>query len=202
MNMSERAALPALAVILLAALLWGGLGGESSHTAGWALQNGDIVFIRARTWRSFVMRAADGDFSHVGIVRFAEGVYAGPCVIHAKPEAKTVKMEPAADFFSGAEHAAAYRPRGRRAAEAASLEALGYFERRTPFYKQFDISDEARLYCTELVWLAYKRAGLDLGEGSEDFLSGVPMYGKVLLPSRLSGSACLEKVADTANTLR
>jgi hypothetical protein len=107
-------------------------------------------------------------------------------------------MEPAADFFSGVERAAAYRPREGRAAEPASREAVGYFERKTLFDRQFDISDGERVYCTELVWLAYKRAGLDLGEGTEDFLSDVPIYGKVLLPSRLSGSSHLEKIEDTA----
>ncbi|MDR0616433.1 MAG: hypothetical protein LBG29_06445 [Synergistaceae bacterium] len=154
-----------------------------------------MIFIRARTWRSLVMRAADGDFSHAGIVRLVNGL---PCVIHAEPASKAVKMAPAADFFSGADRAAAYRPRGCRTAEAASREAMGYFERQTPFDSQFDISDGGRLYCTELVWRAYKHAGLDLGGGSADFLSAVPLYGKVLLPSRLSESACLEKVADTA----
>jgi hypothetical protein len=181
--------------VFFVAWLWGGFGDEGGRATGWSLQNGDIVFIRARTWRSFVMRATDGEFSHVGIVRLVGGA---PYVVHADPDGEAVEMEPAADFFSGVERAAAYRPREGRAADSASREAVGYFERKTLFDRQFDISDGERVYCTELVWLAYKRAGFNLGEGTEDFLSDVPIYGKVLLPSRLSGSLHLEKIEDTA----
>lgn len=185
------------ALVLFTAWLWlcSDFGGIRERTASWALQNGDVVFIRARTWRSFAVRAVDGCFSHVGLVRVAGGV---PYVVHASPEGESVRMDLAEDFFSPADHAALYRPRDRRAAESASREALGYFERSTPFDRRFDISDDARLYCTELVWRAYKRVGLDLSGGT-DFLSGVPVYGLVLLPEGLRGSAGLEKVVDTVD---
>jgi hypothetical protein len=99
-------------------------------------------------------------------------------------------------FFSpaAAERAEVRRPDARKAAEAASREALGFYERRIPFDRRFDISDEKSVYCTELVWLAYKRAGLDLSEGTADFLAEVPLYGKVLLPSRLGESVHLKKI--------
>ena len=160
-------------------------------------QNGDLVFILGKTWRSSVVRFFDTeDYSHVGIIRFVYGV---PKVIHAEPNTSIVRIESVEDFLSpsNARRAGVYRLRSDRfakIAEAASLEALGYFERRVPFDHRFDILCNNKLYCTELVWLAYKHAGIDLGEGEADFLHDSALFGKVLLPGRLSRSAHLIKI--------
>ncbi|MDR1873947.1 MAG: hypothetical protein LBQ90_02885, partial [Synergistaceae bacterium] len=88
-------------------------------------RNGDVVFIRGRTWRSFLVRftEASNDFSHVGIVCIVDGF---PYVVHATPEAETVRLERAEDFLSPAnvDRAAVYRlDREALRAEAASREA-------------------------------------------------------------------------------
>lgn len=160
-----------------------------------SFQNGDLVFVRGRTWRSCIVRLFDvtDDFSHVGIVRIADGA---PKVIHASPEADVVQLESMEDFLSPAniDHAGVYRlQNGQCIAEAASLEALGYFERGVSFDHRFNILLNDMLYCTELVWLAYKRAGIDLGEGESDFLYDAAIFGEVLLPGRLSKSRRLIK---------
>jgi hypothetical protein len=162
------------------------------------LRDGDLVFVRGRSWRSWLVRTAGEpeDFSHVGIVVTEGGK---PRVLHAKPNAETVQIESVDDFLSASRvgRAGVYRVKSDGGeGKIASAEALGYFEDRKPFDGQFDISNGDRLYCTELVWLAYKRAGIDLGLGDPNFLFDSKLYGKVLLPFRLSESACLAKVAD------
>ena len=158
-----------------------------------AFQNGDLIFIRGRTWRSWFVRFFDAeDFSHVGIVRFVDGV---PKVVHVAPEADMVRIESVGDFLSSnIDHVSVYRLKDRRFSETASMEALGYFERGISFDHRFDIFCNDKLYCTELVWLVYKRAGVDLGEGEADFLYDSVPFGKVLLPGRLSKSRRLIKV--------
>jgi uncharacterized protein YycO len=159
-------------------------------------RNGDVVFIRGRTWRSFLVRFAEAsnDFSHVGIVSIVDGV---PYVVHATPDAEVVRLERAEDFLSpaNADRAAVYRlDREALRAEAASREARNYFERGISFDHRFDIANGDRLYCTELVWRAFKAAGVELGEGKENFLYDSKVYGEVLLPQALS--ECLRHVRD------
>jgi hypothetical protein len=161
--------------------------------------DGDIIFIRGRTWRSFFVAVAEmrsDDFSHVGIVRI---VGETPYVIHAAPEAETVKLESVDDFLSPAKanHIGLYRLKDESClAERAAAEAWRWLEKGTPFDHAFDLSSDARLYCTELVWLAYKRAGVDLSEAELDFLYDIPFHGKVILPARLSRSGLLMRIND------
>jgi uncharacterized protein YycO len=108
-----------------------------------------------------------------------------------------VRLERAEDFLSPAnvDRAAVYRlDREALRAEAASREAWSYFERGIAFDHRFDIVNEDRLYCTELVWRAFRAAGVELGEGKMDFLCDSKVYGKVLLPQALS--ECLSHVLD------
>jgi hypothetical protein len=156
-------------------------------------QDGDLVFIRGKTWRSWLVRFMEvsGDFSHVGIVRIVNGL---PHVIHATPDAEVVQLERVEDFLSPAkaDRAGVYRlNENRHLAEAASREAWNTFEQKTPFDHRFDILNEDKLYCTELVWLVFKRAGVDLGKGNANFLYESKLYGKVLLPSQLTRSNVL-----------
>jgi len=161
-----------------------------------SFQNGDLVFMRGRTWRSWFVRFIDDvdDFSHVGIVRFVNGV---PNVIHAAPEAEVVQLESIGDFLSHSDtdNVGIYRLiNGQLFADEASLEAWNYFVRGTSFDHKFDILRDETLYCTELVWRAYVNAGIDLSEGEEDFLYDAIIYGKVLLPKRLSMCRRLAKI--------
>ncbi|MDR0653575.1 MAG: hypothetical protein LBG12_09770 [Synergistaceae bacterium] len=160
-------------------------------------QNGDLVFIRGRTWRSFFVRFFErtNDFSHVGIVRFVNDI---SCVIHATPEANAVRLDRIEDFSSPrkADSVAVYRLKVSPSfAEAASKEALSYFERGISFDHRFDTFNNDRLYCTELVWLAFKHAGIDLSERVVDFFYDSVLYGKVLLPERLSKNFRLEQLS-------
>ncbi len=161
-------------------------------------RTGDIVFVRGRSWRSHVVRLLDrdnGDFSHVGLVRVEQGA---PYVIHATPtpsegsKAGSVRREELSDFLSSDRIAQAGLFRLRQdpggVAEAAASVAHAFATRGAPFDHKFDLSMAEALYCTELVWRAYRQVGVELVDTGPD--------GKtILLPSALRESVYLEEIA-------
>ncbi|MBL3538993.1 YiiX/YebB-like N1pC/P60 family cysteine hydrolase [Aminivibrio sp.] len=161
-------------------------------------QNGDIIFVNGKSWRSKALLfffKSPADYFHSGMVRWSGGV---PYVVHASPESDWVEMEPLAEFLSPfeIERAAVYRLKGKKKdAGRASGEALEFFLEKRSFDGSFDKHDEEALYCTELIWKACEKAGIDLfGEGMSSYFTPVPFYGNVLFPSDLAGSPLLEKV--------
>jgi hypothetical protein len=64
-----------------------------------------------------------------------------------------------------------------------------------PFDARLDMTDARALYCTELVWLSYKQAGIDLLGGHFDDLN-LPLvgHGYYILPSSLVNSHWLYQV--------
>jgi hypothetical protein len=134
-----------------------------------AVQTGDLVLRRGRSLVSRAVLLSDvrGAYSHVGVaLRRGDSVW----VVHVAPATQTdrgmVVREPLAVYL-GADRAAAaglYRSDALAGAMRDSLEAVlrDYARRRLPFDDDFDLDTPARLYCTELVWLAYRHAGLEL----------------------------------------
>jgi len=158
-----------------------------------AAQSGDLIFRRGRSLISRAVLSADGhsEFSHVGIV-FASN--RAVWVIHAKPPENGalggVVSEPL-DVFLGVSEASAaalYRPNNSRAADLAASFALGYAHTHVPFDSDFDLSTSREMYCTEMVWRAYRRAGLDLVTPKHD--------EKYLLPSKIQRSPHLHLVKE------
>ena len=162
-----------------------------------AFQTGDMLFVQGTSWRSRVVLLLGGDsnFSHVGLIRRRNGT---PFVIHAAPTATSthengaVTAEPLRDFLSTARvsQAALYRVRGRRAtAQRAASAAQTYAARALPFDHDFDATTPGTLYCTELIWRAYRAAGLRLPETFS------ATTGDPLLPTALRRSRRLSEVA-------
>lgn len=163
------------------------------------LREGDIVFRRGRSVLSNVVLSADAaaGFSHVGLLRWTGRGFE---VIHAIPgeghgSLGGVVAEPLEEFFAPAvaEHFAVYRPRAAGVGPVAARAAARLLNR--PFDHRFDLATDSHLYCTELVWLAYLRAGVDLTDGELDELD-IPLHrGSVLLLSRLQESRHLVPIA-------
>lgn len=150
-------------------------GARSGRPALPPLREGDLLVRRGRGLLSDLFRRVGGKealYSHVGIVHLGGGE---PRVIHTVASELSgrghARVDPLHSFLSEdrADAAALYRPVGAspevlRSAVEAALEMAAL---QTPFDTAFDLETEDRLYCTELVQLAYRRAGLPLVEASQ-----------------------------------
>ncbi|MEF8816585.1 MAG: YiiX/YebB-like N1pC/P60 family cysteine hydrolase [Salinibacter sp.] len=173
-------------VCVIAAVVWA--GAESSSPGGARdpddaldvqdtsqFRTGDLLFVRGTSWQSRIVLFLDGyiedygsHFSHVGMVWRRNG---RAYVIHASPKSLlgvqddgSVRLEPLRQFLSAAHisRAALYRVgvEDPRTAERAATMAREYVNRALPYDRVFDASTPGALYCTELVWRAYRAAGL------------------------------------------
>jgi len=158
-------------------------------------RSGDIIFRRGVSAESYAVRSLDGEFaySHVGIIqRNGSDIE----VIHAsygeegQPE-DGVMIEPIESFLKPESASAAAVLRVTEGSNKAPLTALReaehFLKDATPFDDAFDLNTPDKLYCTELVWLAYKRAGIDLVDSKFDNLPLLigGMNRPYLLPSSL-----------------
>lgn len=110
-------------------------------------------------------------YSHIGILHY-DSLHAEWQVIHAVPgedEPELVKAEPVALFFS---HERARNGAWARVdspdsiAQRAVQYALRKVEEKILFDNNYLLEDSTELYCTELVWRAYKAQGLDISNGN------------------------------------
>ena len=162
-------------LILAGTLLCSCGGAEQPRPAtllptGFTPQPGDIVLRRGSGMASRAVLLADrgGRYSHAGLVVDSAGV---PMVIHAVPgepdfpgDVDRVKLETPAQFFSPAraECGAVLRPRSPLAGRRAARAAWAVYRRGTRFDHSYDDADTLRMYCTELVLHAYRRADAPL----------------------------------------
>lgn len=166
------------------------------------LRDGDILFRRGKEAISEVVLDLDprSDFSHVGIVVIRAGE---AWVVHAVPaegagEENAVKLEPVSRFLAADRSSgmAAYRLHDvldHTSAELAAREALRLAQANTPFDNAFDLDTPDRLYCTELIWHVFRKAGIDLvlKPPSKRFLL---WSGRYIPPSTLQASPFIERI--------
>lgn len=162
-------------------------------------REGDVILRRRTGILSRAAQLADGDagYSHAGIVVLIAGKH---WVVHASPavdgqEGGVTVAETIEDFERGAKAMALYRlnPPDTIVARLAAIAAIGYALRRAPFDARFDLTEDEKLYCTELVWRAFQAAGrsiADPGKANRFFTSG----GAILL-SQIQNSESLNMVA-------
>lgn len=167
------------------------------------LRDGDIIFRRGKSAISEVVTGIDpkSTYSHVGIVVLEQAI---PMVVHAVPaeapgEREAVKVEPVSRFIAvdRASGFAIYRMRdsGDNASIShfAAMEALRLARANTPFDYAYDLDTPDKLYCTELVWRAFRKAGIDLAPAPPSkrlFL----WSGRYIPPSLLQTSPLIERV--------
>jgi hypothetical protein len=145
-------------------------------------ETGDLVFRRGSGVRSQAVLQGDpqSPYSHVGLVVRED---AERWVIHALPGAGVVR-EHLDDFLAEARLAALYRVEGlsdaeREGVRVAALEMLG-----RPFDDALDLSNPEALYCTELVWLAFRNVGVELVDAPRPIR--LPLVTRrVILPGQL-----------------
>lgn len=165
---------------------------------------GDIVFRRGHDVTSHLVLVLDpaSRYSHVGIVAESEGV----SIVHAAPaegpdERDGVRVQSLAAFLAPARASAVavFRLDDAAVANAAEVArraaqvAVTIASHRPGFDGAFDLRSRDRYYCTELVWQAFREAGVNLVPRF-DVLS-VPLLSRdVILPSTLKNSPTLKRV--------
>jgi hypothetical protein len=201
-----RGARIALAFLGLGSLALAGLHSHppldlEARSGDWRLRfeaadfaSGDLIFRRGRSLVSRVVLAVDGgsEYSHVGLISVTGGqVWVLHTVPPEEPEQSGGTLaEPLSVFLSPdkATAAALYRPRDSGA--AAERAAWRFVRAHKPFDSAFDLSTPNELYCTEMVWRAYREAGIDLAPPDPD------RKEKYLLPSRLLRSPYLRRIQE------
>lgn len=140
---------------------------------------GDLLFRHGTGFFSqYFMKAGSkpSPYSHIGLIANHDGQLV---VLHAEASEFTgiggVKVEPLEIFLSleNARKAAVYRVTAtHKQRQKAVNYAFGAYIRKVPFDTAFDAFDQSRLYCTELVWQAYRSAGLDLAPVMDQIIVG------------------------------
>ena len=163
---------------------------------------GDVLFRRGEGILSNVVLHVDnGRYSHVGIAVDSAGVI---MVVHAVPaepdyagDPDRVKMDRLETFYSReyAVNGEITRIADRSAAKAASLEAIRLYRQKILFDHDYDSSDTTRLYCSELVENAYRKAGVSLADNRRHDYN-VPGFSvmQVITPSDLYASPLLASI--------
>lgn len=133
------------------------------------LQNGDLIFREGPSLNSKIVKSMiDSKFSHVRIVYKSKGRW---MVIHSVPdesesdETDFVKCEPIESFLdpSKAKSSKFMRVKcNNQQALNAVKYAISKADKKTLFDNDYDLNDTTRLYCTGLVWQAYKHQGINL----------------------------------------
>jgi len=128
------------------------------------VRDGDIIFHSSRSEQSaLIRRATHSEYTHVGLIFIRNG---RPEVLEA---VGPVKYTPLAEWIARGEKGRCVVKRLCAGEHALTPEAAGRLRRaaesylRLPYDRLFLWSDD-RIYCSELVWKAYREAtGLELG---------------------------------------
>lgn len=166
------------------------------------LENGDIIFRRGTSFVSNMVLMADksSPYSHAGIIKIIDGKY---FVIHSVPaeeigEKDLTKIDPLINFLKRDRSTAIaiYRLRNKNntLTNLASENAFNYALQKTPFDSDFNSLDDSRLYCTELVWKSYLRAGIDLIDDNFEEIKIPLSKGPYILPGTLLKSKHLKSI--------
>ncbi len=165
------------------------------------LQSGDIVFFAGNRWRSAAVKLLEpgpGIMTHLGIV-IGKGDSAS--IVHASPYTNKctiphVRLEPLISYLEREDALAAsvYRCISDSAASKAALWAYDKARKAFPFDNHFDLCSDSALYCTELIWKAFRSARIDLSNGAFDTISHLFGAREVIFPSRISQSRYLRRI--------
>jgi hypothetical protein len=156
------------------------------------VKEGDIICrLGDRLWsRHFRnLSLTDKRYSHIGIAHINNGVIT---VINAEGSTAHrrdfVNESTLDDFLSVARTAGIYRTKNTEGDKISAL-AMEYIG--TPFDWQFDMNDESKLYCTELLYVVLKRLAPDLKFGVV-YIKGLGR--EIIPPEAISGSEYFSEV--------
>jgi hypothetical protein len=166
------------------------------------LQNGDLIFRRGTSIESQIVLLTDQDseYSHVGMIyKIKDKLF----VIHTVPKENDadpgyIKLESIDDFLSEGKAArvAVYRlvQNSSEKINIASSYAYNCYIKKLCFDNNYDLVTDAQLYCTELIWKAYKKAGVDLVCSRLRNINFIIANRIMIMPSSIIESKLLKKV--------
>lgn len=139
---------------------------SSPQTPTEMLCSGDLVFRLGRSLESRVI-ASDGKYSHIGIIIRKDS---STLVAHIEPSpngSERTKYESLEDFFHPevASSGAVMRINELDSTQRDKISAYLLSCADITFDHDYILSDSTKMYCTELVYRAYKCAGLDITHG-------------------------------------
>jgi len=166
------------------------------------LQSGDLIFRRGTSIESHIVLLTDqeSDYSHVGMIYIINGKL---FVIHTVPKENDadpgyIKLEPINRFLSDgkASRLAIFRLHQyfSEKINTASNYAYNCYVKKYCFDNNYDLVSDKQLYCTELIWKAYKRAGVDLVCSRLRNINFIITNKIMIMPSSIIESKLLEKV--------
>ena len=173
-------------------------------------RKGDIILMQTGTMQGVVVSASDPrtEYSHCAIVvAGGTGESDGALAVHATParldeqgnrrggEVQRVTVgallaDPAVQRWR------IYRVTDGYAAHAAAASewALVAAAKAIPFDGALDLDDPEKLYCSELIWRAYDKAGLDLVDGQFDEMRFAFGSRRVIYPGSLVRGQAVQPV--------
>lgn len=158
-------------------------------------REGDLVLRCGYGMESKVVAGRGGSaYSHVGILHY-DSLSSEWQVVHAVPgesEQEYLKTEPVSHFFNRerASKGAWLRVNcSDSVASEAARYALNKAAERVQFDNDYLLQDSTRIYCTELVWLAYGHQGVDVSGGRRHAVPAVfCKEGEGIFPSDIEKS--------------
>lgn len=155
-----------------------------------SIRNGDLVFRLGRSVESRFVKSTGEQcgFSHVGImVWFGDTLK----VVHAVPKEHndSIVCEVIEKFLSQerAQQAGFFKVKCIDSiANSAAEYGIGKFNEGCMFDHDYELNDDAKMYCTEFVWRAYKESGVDISMGSRTEIATLFVRsGEVISPQDL-----------------
>lgn len=155
-----------------------------------SIRSGDLVFRLGRSVESRFVKSTGEQcgFSHVGImVWFGDTLK----VVHAVPKEHndSIVCEVIEKFLSQerAQQAGFFKVKCIDSiANSAAEYGIGKFNEGCMFDHDYELNDDAKMYCTEFVWRAYKEAGVDISMGSRTEIATLFVRsGEVISPQDL-----------------
>ncbi len=156
------------------------------------LKNGDLIFKKCTYIDSEAVNLLDknGDYSHVGIIIKNDKKI---LVIDSEPE-KGVIIESIKNFLNDAYSFSIFRLKVNRKIPYSAVKFAKKFL-NLPFDNNFDLKTDNKLYCTELVWKSFLKAGFNLTGGKFNHFNFIFFKNKsYILPSLLLSSKKVKKI--------
>ncbi len=149
------------------------------------IESGDLIFRRTQTIEGEIaLVLGGGNYSHVGIASVEDkGVF----IIHVVPSFPSlVRKEKMLKFISDGVAFAVYRVQTSRERRQRATSLAKAWVGKKSFDRNFNLQDDTNLYCTELVYDAYKSVEIDLVDGRYD-TTLLPIIGqkKVIYPRNI-----------------